>query len=356
MESTSSGATISCPDGTSVDIEDGASGSAGAMGAPGMDGANGAAGAPGANGEPGEDGMPCTVTENPDTTVTITCPDNSTATIGTPVPAYVQIIHASADPGAATVDVWVNGTLLLDDFAFREGTDAIEVPAGTDLNVAVTASDATDATTPVPGGTATLNIPAGATWAAVATGTPDAAAPAEEIFRLVPITGVQRAGTTPETISLLPVHGIVDAPAVDIALDNGDTGEVDGLAFGAFTQDTNMETVYVDVDTSGTLFSNTLLADLEVDATDAFVSGYQLGGLDGLGGSAFIVVATGTLASGDFGLTAFPTTTGSTTPVVSAGVQLPESSRLQVIHNAADPNAASVDVYAAGSLIADNFA
>lgn len=51
--------------------------------------------------------------------------------------AQLQIIHNSADPGAAEVDVYVNGDLLLDDFAFRTATPYVEVPSDVELTVGV---------------------------------------------------------------------------------------------------------------------------------------------------------------------------------------------------------------------------
>jgi hypothetical protein len=33
--------------------------------------------------------------------------------------ARIQVIHNSADAAASVVDVWLNNTLLLDNFAFR---------------------------------------------------------------------------------------------------------------------------------------------------------------------------------------------------------------------------------------------
>src|SRR6187455_1333668 len=51
--------------------------------------------------------------------------------------AEIQIIHNAADPAAAIVDVYVNGNLALDNFAFRTATPFISLPSGTLLNIGV---------------------------------------------------------------------------------------------------------------------------------------------------------------------------------------------------------------------------
>ena len=44
--------------------------------------------------------------------------------------ARLQVIHNAADPGAVAVDIYLNGSLLLDNFGFREATPYIDAPAG----------------------------------------------------------------------------------------------------------------------------------------------------------------------------------------------------------------------------------
>ncbi|MBK7945469.1 MAG: DUF4397 domain-containing protein [Flavobacteriales bacterium] len=44
--------------------------------------------------------------------------------------ARLQIIHNCADLNAAAVDVYVNGGIVFDDFAFRTATGFFDIPAG----------------------------------------------------------------------------------------------------------------------------------------------------------------------------------------------------------------------------------
>ncbi|MGE5810619.1 MAG: hypothetical protein ACM339_03900, partial [Ignavibacteria bacterium] len=51
--------------------------------------------------------------------------------------ARLQVIHNAADPAAVSVDIYLNGGLLLNDFEFRTATPFIDAPAGTPINVGV---------------------------------------------------------------------------------------------------------------------------------------------------------------------------------------------------------------------------
>lgn len=51
--------------------------------------------------------------------------------------ARLQVIHNSADPAAAVVDVYVNGGLFIDEFKFRAATPFQNVPAVVTLNIGV---------------------------------------------------------------------------------------------------------------------------------------------------------------------------------------------------------------------------
>src|SRR6478609_2659702 len=59
--------------------------------------------------------------------------------------AELQVIHNCSDPAAATVDVYVNGTLALDDFAFRTATPFITLPSGVMLDIGVAPANSSSA-------------------------------------------------------------------------------------------------------------------------------------------------------------------------------------------------------------------
>lgn len=133
--------------------------------------------------------------------------------------ALLQVIHNSPDPGAATVDVYVNDALLLDDLNFREATPFTPTTAGSDLTIAIAPGTSTSSADAV--FTTTVNLTDGGTYQAIATGVldPDAFAAnpegADTGFTLLvndmasPTSG---AGTAYVTFA----HGTPDAPTIDV--------------------------------------------------------------------------------------------------------------------------------------------
>lgn len=263
--------------------------------------------------------------------------------------AQVQILHNCADPAAASVDVWVNGTRALDDFAFRTATPFIPLPAGVDLNVAITGPDAENADNPV--FSATLNLMADARYVVVASGVinPDNfaanadpnAAPLN--FALLPVTPIRAEATDMNSVDFFAFHGATDAPAVDVRA--GQNNLFESLSYGSASGYASVPAAEYTIN----------IAPAGGNPIAAFTAD-----LSTLGGNALTVVASGFLNPAAnqngpaFGLYAISVAGGEFIELASVPVQ--EFAQVQVIHNAADPSAAEVDVYLGETKIADNFA
>ncbi|MDZ7267012.1 MAG: DUF4397 domain-containing protein [candidate division KSB1 bacterium] len=209
------------------------------------------------------------------------------------------MIHNAADPAAEKVDVYVNGSLLLNDFAFRTATPFVEVPADVPLSIAV----------------------APATSSSVAE--------------------AREQATAAGNVDFFAVHGATDAPAVDV-IARGIATLVDNARYGDLTGYLSVPAGKYTLDITPGGDNSTTVAAFQAD-------------LSGLAGSSLTVLASGFLNPAAnqngkaFGLIA----------VLANGtvVELPQltTARLQVIHNSADAAAARVDVYLNGGLLLDNF-
>ena len=307
--------------------------------------------------------------------------------------ARLQVVHNAADPTAAVVDIYVNNGLFLDDFAFRAATPFVDVPADVELEIGVapgTSSGPGDILATFP-----VTLAAGKKYVAMANGVlePDefAANPegANIAFTLFARDGLRERARYPWFVDLLAFHGVTDAPAVDvvarldgwgrpsatdpdIATDlalaekyaaelgepvagaaelaglSGKTGILlfDDLSYGDFSR-----------------YRSTLALPFILDVTlgndnSAVVASYRAD-LRGLRGGAGVVFASGFLDAAanqngaGFGLfVALPD--GNVIPLEAIGGS--DTARLQVIHNAADPAADVVDIYAGNTLLLDDFA
>ncbi len=261
--------------------------------------------------------------------------------------ARLQVIHNAADPLANEVDVYVNGDLLLDNFAFRTATPFVTVPAGVTLNIGVAPSTSTSANDTI------KNIPVvlenGKTYVAVANGVvgsgfspnPDGRSIA---FTLFAKDGIKESGMYNSKVDFVVLHGSTDAPAVDVIARN--VGKlVDDAAYGDFTDYLRVPASSYLLDITPANDNNMIVATFEANLT-------------GLGGGAAVVFASGFLDptsnqnGAAFGLfAALPNGTVVEFPSYIA----PTTARLQIIHNAADPIANEVDIYVNGNLLLDNF-
>lgn len=260
--------------------------------------------------------------------------------------ARLQVIHNAADPAAALVDVYVNGGLLLDNFAFRTATPYIDVPADSLLNIGVAPSTSTSVSDTLRNFAVTLVN--GDSYVAVANGVlnpasfaanPDAQSTA---FTLFLKNQMRESALNASEVDFVAVHGASDAPTVDVLARRVAT-LVDDALYAAITNYISVSAASYILDVTPGSNNSTIVASYRAD-------------LSTLGGGSAVVFASGFLnpstnqngpAFGLFG--ALPNGSVVAFPSVSLA-------RLQVIHNAADPAAALVDVYVNGALLLDDFA
>ena len=146
--------------------------------------------------------------------------------------ARVQIIHNSADAAAQSVDIYLNGTLLLDNFAFRTATPFIDAPAGVPLQVAVAPGNSTGVQDAIATFPATFT--ANERYIVVANGivSPSGYSPAQPFTLSLYNMGREAASMTANT-DVLVMHGSTDAPTVDVVAAGAGT-VVNDASYGDF--------------------------------------------------------------------------------------------------------------------------
>jgi hypothetical protein len=266
--------------------------------------------------------------------------------------AQLQVIHNSADPAAAEVDVYVNGDLLLDNFAFRTATPFVDVPSGVELSIAVAPGNSNSVDDAL--ATFGVTLANGGRYLAVANGVLDPSSFAENPdgrstgFTLF-LQDHMASRSWWGTVKLRAVHGSSDAPAVDIRSRipdyNYSTTLYGGVSYG-------------DIGGTRTVFARDRIIDVTLPGQpDAIVASYEAP-LSSLARKAIVVFASGFLTpdanQGGEGFGLFAALDDGT--VVALPLVGDPTARLQVIHNAADPAANEVDVYVNGDLLLNDFA
>lgn len=261
--------------------------------------------------------------------------------------ARVQVIHNSADAAASTVDVWLNNTLLLDDFTFRSASPFIDAPSGADFDVRIQPASSTDTINPI--AKFTYNLMAGETYILVANGIVSTTGytPATPFDILVYGMGQEAAATSGNT-DVLVLHGATDAPTVDVVEVGAGAGTiVNDVSYGSFSD-------YLP------LLTTDYALQIRTESGTAIVAEYSapLAALS-LTDSALVVLASGFLdpsmnSNGPvFGLYVALPGGGNLVELPSAPIS---TSYVQVIHNAADTAASMVDVWLNDTKLLQDFA
>jgi len=233
-----------------------------------------------------------------------------------PGEAAVRVVHAS--PDAPNVDVFVDGSKVLSDVAFRTVSDYLRLSPGT-VTVKITAAG--DESTVAFEGDLTLEA---SDYTVAAIGEL-----ADGTFE--PLVLEDDGSTEDHASSVRVVHAAPDAPAVDVTLNEGETTLVDGAAFGDATGylpvDPGEYELEIRPDSAGS--RNPFDAEFPVHL-----------GAD----TAYTVFATGYFTPGDEPGEAFfdllPAVDGAPEPAVA---------KVRVAH--ASPDAPNVDVYVDGSAV-----
>ena len=289
---------------------------------------------------------------DPDTGMDVEEDTGMESDAGDPDPARAMIVHNAADPAASEVDVFLDGELLIDDFAFRTALPFSDVPSG-DHTVAIAGSDAGSEgsdTTLDDGETVLgefdLTFESGSKYVAVATGVrPDqgfAENPDGENIGLnlaVKSMAKEDSADDESTDELTVFHGVTDAPSVSARLDNAGTPQIQDLTYGEFTN-------YLPIP------AGLHTVDLEVAGDGTRLASLQTGELPG--GQAWVVVASGFAdpsANNDgegLALVAFPAQDSSQTDIID-GTVLESAARVQIVHAAPQMAVDPVDIWNNGS-------
>lgn len=259
--------------------------------------------------------------------------------------ARIQVIHNSADIAAETVDVWLDNTLLIDNFKFRTASPFIDAPANQEFRVSIKGPDSDVNSTAL--WSRQYNLEPGETYVLVANGIVSTFGyePVIPFDIYVYPLGREMANQTGNT-DLLVFHGSTDAPIVDIAEIEVVGGTiVDDLMYGEFDGYLELPTADYVLDVRDQTGNNSIVkysAPLQtLDLKD----------------NAIVAVASGFLDPAknnngeEFGLWVALSTGGDL-------IQLPvvnPTARVQVIHNSADQAAEVVDVWLNNTLLIDNF-
>jgi hypothetical protein len=182
--------------------------------------------------------------------------------------AQVQIVHNSPSPD---VDIYVDGTLAVENFSYRSSTGLVDLPLNTVVGIAP-AGDDIIAEFP-------FALEQGVDYIVVASGILNNT---ETPFTLLAST-LNQVAQDNESFALKVLHGVTDAPAVDIYA-NGSL-VIDSLVYGDFTD-------YLQLPVGN------YTIDVTAHGAQQAVASFSAP-LIGLGGGAGILYASGFLAGAD---------------------------------------------------------
>ncbi|MFT7589605.1 MAG: hypothetical protein ACI959_001825 [Limisphaerales bacterium] len=191
----------------------------------------------------------------------------------------LQVIHNAADP---TVDIYLNGALIVDNFMYRTATPFVDVPADVPVLIQIAPETSTSSADAIASFSGTFR--SDRDYVGIATGIiGDATTPFDIVFQ-----GNIRQSNPFGEVQFIAYHGATDAPAVDIVADGALT-LLDDVSYGTVSR-------YIQVPAAS--------YTLDVNTADGLTTVVSFtADLSGLAGGNAVVFASGLLAgSPDFGL------------------------------------------------------
>ncbi|HKJ32321.1 MAG TPA: CHRD domain-containing protein [Balneolales bacterium] len=139
--------------------------------------------------------------------------------------SYVQIIHNAADPAADSVDIYVNGIRKVHNLRFRDATKFLELPGDRDLLVGVAPGNSISVSDTLK--SFTYKLTTGHNYVLIADGVIDttkfAANPdgLSTAFNIFVRDSARQEAVDQSKFDFFAVHGVTDAPTVDITVSGG---------------------------------------------------------------------------------------------------------------------------------------
>ena len=258
----------------------------------------------------------------------------------------VQIIHNSADLSVNTVDIYLDGTILIEDLAFRSATPFLDLPAGNLISIGIAPGNSTSSSESFFNISTTLDI--NETYIMVGNGIVSASGYSpNEPFALSIFPQGRKIATNPLNTDVLFCHGVTDTGSLDIV-------NTTVLPISKFINNlsyTSFNTNYLELPTSNYTIDITDVSGNRVIRSYDFI----LERLN-LEGKAITLVTSGFLNQSQnnngpsFGLWYAMESGGKL-------IQFDQSeyARVQIIHNSPDLSVANVDLYVDNKLVKKDF-
>lgn len=246
--------------------------------------------------------------------------------------ARVQLVHNSADILADTVDVYVNDSLAINNFAFRTATPFIDLPAGETLNIGFAPATSTSVNDTLKNFPVVLN--SGEAYVVFANGVLDSSLYAQNPdgksteFTLF-VKDMARETAAGSDVDLFVLQGITNLPAIEVRVrELGNAVLVDSLSYSDMTPyiTTAAQDITLDIySADGLTYLESFrapLAGLGGQAVTVFASGFvdSSANQNGPDGGLYAALANGTVIklntglSGDFYVGAPGTGPGGSDP------------------------------------------